>query len=99
MTRITLALPGPYVGLRPFEEDDALLFFGRETHVSELVRKIYTTRFLAVLGPPGSGKSSWVRAGLVPALNRGPGPARHVWNVYTVRPGDSPLDNLAAKLS
>ena len=58
----------PYRGLSPFEEDDAPLFFGREREAALLVEKLRDARFLAVLGASGSGKSSLVRAGLVPAL-------------------------------
>jgi hypothetical protein len=69
---ITLALPAPYVGLRPFTEAEALLFFGRDAHVRDLLSKLERRqRFLAVLGASGSGKSSLVRAGLIPALHRG----------------------------
>lgn len=72
MKRITLALPSPYVGLRPFTEREALLFFGRDAHVRDLLAKLERRqRFLAVLGPSGNGKSSLVRAGLIPALRRG----------------------------
>ena len=72
MKRITLALPAPYVGLRPFTETDALLFFGRDAHVRDLLAKLEgEQRFLAVLGASGTGKSSLVRAGLIPALHRG----------------------------
>ena len=72
MKRITLALPSPYVGLRPFTENEALLFFGRDAHVRDLLAKLERKqRFLAVLGASGTGKSSLVRAGLIPALHRG----------------------------
>ena len=70
------AVPGaivanPYKGLRAFEEGDAVDFFGREELVEELIKRVEQTRFLAVVGPSGSGKSSVVRAGLIPALRRG----------------------------
>ncbi|MCB1943904.1 MAG: hypothetical protein KDI53_17960, partial [Candidatus Accumulibacter sp.] len=69
MKRIRLALPAPYVGLRPFSENESLLFFGREPQVRDLLRKLESRqRFTAVLGASGSGKSSLVRAGLIPAL-------------------------------
>ncbi len=74
--RLTPAVPGamapnPYKGLRAFEEGDALDFFGREELVEELIKRLPHTRFLAVVGPSGSGKSSVVRAGLIPAIRRG----------------------------
>ena len=108
MKHIRLSLPAPYVGLRPFTENESLLFFGREPQVRELLAKLERRqRFTAVLGASGSGKSSLVRAGLLPALHRG---ALHApdgskasppcrWNVCTFQPGDAPLANLANALS
>ncbi|MGH8626259.1 MAG: hypothetical protein ACREYC_13660, partial [Gammaproteobacteria bacterium] len=99
MKRITLALPAPYVGLRPFKEGEALLFFGRDAHVRDLLRKFGQQRFTAVIGVSGSGKSSLVRAGLIPALHRGDlSRAGHRWNVLIFKPGNAPLVNLAKKL-
>ena len=64
----------PYKGLRPFVEADADDFYGREAFVERLLKRWSRSgpqgRFLAVVGPSGSGKSSAVRAGLVPALRR-----------------------------
>ncbi len=101
MKRITLALPAPYVGLRPFGERDAVLFFGRDQHVRELLGKLEgQQRFIAVLGASGTGKSSLVRAGVVPALQRGAlASAGHSWNVCIFKPGDAPLANLAHALT
>jgi len=100
MKRITLSLQSPYVGLRPFSEREAVLFFRREQHVRDLLGKLEgQQRFIAVLGASGTGKSSLVRAGLVPALHRGAlmsaGPS---WNVCIFTPGDAPLTNLATEL-
>ena len=91
-------LPNPYKGLRPFEEGDAPSFFGREALTAELVERLAATRFLAVVGPSGSGKSSVVGAGLVPALRRGalPGPER--WAVVEMVPGAHPMIELEAGL-
>src|SRR6266566_10041815 len=61
----------PYPGLRPFEEDDSTLFFGRVQHVSDLLGRLTSHKFLAVVGVSGSGKSSLVRAGLIPVLRQG----------------------------
>lgn len=101
MKRITLALPAPYVGLRHFTEKEALLFFGRDGHVRDLLAKLQgRQRFIAVLGASGSGKSSLVRAGLVPALHRGAlASAGHSWRVCIFEPGGAPLGNLAHRLS
>lgn len=61
-------VPCPYKGLLPFEPEDSELFFGREHLVEDLVRRLRKSDFLAVVGPSGSGKSSLVRAGVVPVL-------------------------------
>lgn len=61
----------PYLGLDAYEEDDAELFFGREEPLDELVERINAQPLLAVLGPSGIGKSSLLRAGLLPAAARG----------------------------
>lgn len=65
----------PYRGLQTFDETDADLFFGREGEIQRLIEKLKAARFLAVIGPSGSGKSSLVRAGLIPRLRRGDYPA------------------------
>ena len=95
-----LSVRQPYPGLRPFETNEAVLFFGRETHTTELLRRLADQRFLAVVGSSGSGKSSLVRAGLLPALYRGRllG-ATSRWRICVMRPGSAPLDNLAKSLA
>lgn len=101
MKRITLSLQSPYVGLRPFGEREALLFFGRDQHTRELLTELEgKQRFIAVLGASGTGKSSLVRAGMVPALHRGAlASAGYNWNVCIFKPGDAPLTNLAQALT
>ena len=59
----------PYPGLRPFSREEADCFFGREDQIDQLLDRLAETHFLAVLGTSGSGKSSLVRAGLLPALS------------------------------
>lgn len=88
----------PYRGLRPFDEEHAEFFYGRDADIQRLVEKLKTSRFLAVLGPSGSGKSSVVRAGLIPALRRGALPGSEAWQVQVFTPGASPLTQLAANL-
>ena len=61
----------PFPGLRPFNQEEDYLFFGREQQVAELVTLLRKQRFLAVTGTSGSGKSSLVRAGLLPELQGG----------------------------
>ncbi len=89
----------PYPGLRPFNRDEDEIFFGREAQVNQLLDKLADTHFLAVLGTSGSGKSSLVRAGLLPSLDAGfmaGGGAR--WAVAELRPRDRPFQRLAASL-
>ncbi len=89
----------PYRGLEAFREEDADLFFGREGDVARLVERLRGARFLAVLGPSGSGKSSLVAAGLVPAVRRGALPGGESWRVVEMTPGARPLASLAARLA
>lgn len=87
----------PYPGLRPFREDESYLYFGREQHRGELLKRLGPTRFIAVVGTSGSGKSSLVRAGLLPDLYCGylPG-AGSDWVVVDISPGNDPIGRLAA---
>jgi WD40 repeat protein/DNA-binding SARP family transcriptional activator len=88
----------PYKGLRAFGEADAADFFGRETLTETLVERLREARFLAVVGPSGSGKSSVVRAGLVPALRHGALPGSESWRIVEMFPGAYPLEELEAAL-
>ena len=92
----------PYKGLRAFLEADAGDFFGREAVTKRLIRSLAeddpAARFLAVVGPSGSGKSSVVRAGLVPALRRGAIPGSERWYVIEVRPGPHPMREIESAL-
>jgi WD40 repeat protein len=90
----------PYVGLDAFHERNQSTFFGRENLVGELVGKLKLVRFLAVLGSSGSGKSSVVRAGLIPELKKGALPSRAGWRYLgPMVPGSNPLKNLARLLA
>lgn len=89
----------PYPGLRPFEFAENHLFFGREGQSEEVLRRLQESRFLAVVGTSGSGKSSLVRAGLLPLLYGGfMTEAGTSWRVALFRPGDNPIHNLADAL-
>ncbi|HEX9255223.1 MAG TPA: ATP-binding protein, partial [Candidatus Angelobacter sp.] len=81
-----------------FDEEHAEFFFGRERDVQRLVEKLKATRFLAVLGASGSGKSSLVRAGLVPALRAGALPESEAWTICVFKPGSRPLTTPTAQL-
>jgi WD40 repeat protein len=86
----------PFPGLRPFGFEDRDFFFGREDQVYSLFRLLEHSRFIAVVGSSGSGKSSLVRAGLLPVIeeeSRGEG--GRAWRFATLHPGDAPLRALA----
>jgi energy-coupling factor transporter ATP-binding protein EcfA2 len=90
----------PFPGLRPFESTETYLFFGRDGQSEELLRRLRRTRFLAVVGTSGSGKSSLVRAGLLPALQGGlMASAGSDWRIAILRPGNDPIGNLARALA
>ncbi len=90
----------PFPGLRTFEPKEEHLFFGREQQIDELLKRLRRTRFLAVVGISGSGKSSMVLSGLIPSLHRGlMTRAGSGWRVAIFRPGDDPIGHLASALS
>src|SRR5439155_6556266 len=79
----------PYRGLSAFSPEDGPSFFGREKLVDAFVNRLKMQPLLAVVGRSGAGKSSFVYAGVVPALG---------WRVVAMRPGPSPLGALVARL-
>ena len=90
----------PYPGLRPFEEQEEHLFFGREQQTDQMVDTLAAQRLLAVVGGSGSGKSSLVICGLQPALHRGlMAAAGSHWRIARFRPGLRPIAALAAALA
>jgi len=92
-------LDNPFPGLRPFETEEYGLFFGREGQSDALIERLQRSHFLAVVGTSGSGKSSLVRAGLLPALRGGMmAGAGSGWRIAILRPGNDPIGNLAAAL-
>jgi WD40 repeat protein/serine/threonine protein kinase/DNA-binding SARP family transcriptional activator len=95
-------LHNPYKGLEPYQEADAAAFFGREALVQRLLDRMNETdegrRFLAVVGPSGSGKSSVIQAGLLPALRAGGVTGSENWYVIQLVPGARPLAELALAL-
>ena len=105
VTSVSMPAPeNPYRGLRPFQAVDHRYFFGREKLVDRLIQRLderdaeLTHRFLAVVGPSGSGKSSLVKAGLIPSLWRGDLPGSERWYVVDMLPGAHPLDELEIAL-
>jgi hypothetical protein len=89
--------PNPFPGLRPFDTGEGHLFFGRGEESRDLVARLRRERFLAVVGTSGSGKSSLVRAGLVPQLEREAETAAD-WCIAAFRPGENPIKALALAL-
>ncbi len=90
----------PFPGLRQFRTDEAHLFFGREGQCDAVVRKLASRRFLAVVGASGGGKSSLVRAGLLPSLIGGYlAEAGSYWRFATMRPGSDPVTRLSEALA
>lgn len=86
----------PFPGLRPFRTDETFLFFGRDGQTEEVLWRLEKNRFVAALGASGSGKSSLIYCGLIPALQGGFMEQQgSSWNVSTSRPGTDPIKNLA----
>ncbi|HEY5877229.1 MAG TPA: BTAD domain-containing putative transcriptional regulator, partial [Ilumatobacteraceae bacterium] len=88
----------PYRGLEPFEQADAADFYGRDRAVAEMLSIVERERLLVVVGPSGIGKSSAVKAGLVPALDRGALAGSESWRITEMSPGRDPFQQLAAAL-
>ena len=89
----------PFRGLAPFDAAHAEYFFGRERLVAALVARLVGSTLIAVVGPSGSGKSSVIRAGLLPSLADGVLPGSERWRQALMRPGEHPLDELVRALA
>ena len=82
----------PYVGLRPFEADEGHLFFGRDKQIKDLLQNLHTNHFLSIVGSSGCGKSSLIRAGVIPKLKGGfLTEKRDHWLIATMRPSGDPI--------
>ncbi len=89
----------PFPGIRSYQMDEDYLFFGRESQINELISILSETRFLAIIGSSGCGKSSLVRAGLIPSLLKGRMQENpNEWNINILRPGDNPIGNMASTI-
>lgn len=96
----TLTLANPFPGLRPFSTEESHLFFGREAQNEIVLGYLARNRFAAVTGASGSGKSSMIYCGLIPALYGGfITDAGSKWRIITTRPGNSPVENLAEAIA
>jgi formylglycine-generating enzyme required for sulfatase activity len=94
-----LASVCPYRGLNAFREEDAAFFFGREVFTAKLIKALEAKSLVAVVGPSGSGKSSVVRAGLVPYLRElRRSETDPIWEVASLFPSDRPVHTLAGAL-
>ncbi len=89
----------PFRGLAPFDAAHAEYFFGRERLVADLVARLVGSTLIAVVGSSGSGKSSVLRAGLLPALADGVLPGSERWRQVVMRPGEHPLAELGRALA
>src|SRR5436305_3217192 len=92
-------LKNPYPGLAPFEEQDAPRFFGRDREIEDILERLASRRLLAVIGVSGGGKSSLIKAGVIPVLRIGAAqglPGR--WRIRTIKPGNAPLQTLRIAL-
>ncbi len=91
--------PNPFPGLRAFRPDEGHLFFGRTESTLKVVNGLKENRFVAVIGSSGSGKSSLVMSGVIPALLRENAEGRKSWSYLVFRPDRNPVDRLASELS
>jgi len=90
----------PFPGIRSYEIHEDELFFGRELQVKELIEKLSQTRFLAIVGSSGCGKSSLIKAGVIPALLKNKtGHFSTTWKLSIFHPSDDPIGNLALSLA
>ncbi len=97
---LTAARPkSPYPGLRPFEVEEWSIFFGREQMIDEVIDRLAAHHLVMIHGSSGSGKSSLVRAGVLPKLARQHLRARAPWRTCSIRPSGGPLWNLAKEFA
>jgi WD40 repeat protein len=87
-------IKNPYPGIRSFDTVEGSLFFGREKHTYELLKVLTKSHFIVISGASGSGKSSLVKAGLIPELKK----ISQRWSPLIFRPGNQPLSNMADEL-
>lgn len=98
-SNVLIGTDNPFPGLRPFKIEESHLFFGREGQSDEVLLKLSKSRFVGVIGPSGSGKSSFIYCGVLPILYGGfLTDASPNWEVVVTRPGAGPIDNLAESL-
>src|SRR5262249_49787461 len=89
----------PYPGLRPFEPSEWAIFFGRETMIDEVIVRLAKEHLVIVHGASGCGKSSLVRAGVLPWLGLDFARNNKAWTTAIARPSGGPLRNIAGDLA
>ena len=90
----------PFPGLRASKGSESHLFFGREKHIHDVLNKLGNHHFVAIVGSSGTGKSSLIRTGVLPAISHGElGGDGQEWKVVTVTPGSSPMKNMADEIA
>ena len=92
-------LAGPYPGLRPFQKHEWAIFFGREPMIDAVLDRLAATRLVVVHGSSGCGKSSLIKAGVLPRLEQEHSRYGVPWRTAEMRPGSSPLWNLATAIA
>lgn len=95
-------IPNPFKGLEAFQQTDSHFFFGRANLIQKSLDRLQqerTSRFLAVVGASGSGKSSLVRAGIIPKIRAGALPNSDQWRIAIFTPGEAPVNALAQRLA
>ena len=91
--------PCPYPGMRPFDEENSHLFFGRDQLIESFIQSLRSYQFIAAIGASGSGKSSLIFAGLIPKLKKSGLFGKGEWLVCKVRPSNVPLQILGTALN
>lgn len=89
----------PYPGLRPFEEKEWMIFFGREKMMEDVIERLARQPLVFIHGASGSSKSSLVRAGVLPKLEDQHRCHGEEWHTFTMRPSGGPLWNLALEFA
>ncbi|MCF8369985.1 MAG: hypothetical protein K9H64_00080 [Bacteroidales bacterium] len=87
----------PFPGIRSFETEESHLFFGREAQIETIVSVLFQTHFLAIVGSSGSGKSSLIRAGVIPDILKSEINNQKNWDITVFKPGDNPISSFASE--
>ncbi|WP_165553007.1 WD40 repeat domain-containing protein [Kribbella speibonae] len=91
--------PCPYAGLEPYDESTARFFYGRDRDIAAVVRLVERASLVTLVGSSGSGKSSLLSAGILPALTQGVVAGSEQWDILRLRPAQLPIEQLAERIS